>query len=109
MPPIAKVLDDGQVPAAAAAIFRLDETRVVVRPEFLNFFNDGSVTETIIVYLKRVNGTSRKLRQIKLLPNESAEMFIDNSPTLESGDEIRAETTTASTVDFYVTGMVDDS
>lgn len=73
--------------------------------EKVTFFNENAAEQTAILFVKERFGSSRKIRQFKLLQNEGGEYLepSDDLP-LEIGDSLEAETTTASAVNFVVFG-----
>ena len=88
---------DGQVAATA--------TEITVGPSdaggWINalFYNTGDSDETLILTLSRDGGTARTLRQITLAADEAFELV---GLPLNGTDSLRAQTTTASTVDYVV-------
>lgn len=101
----ANSLADGQVAVAKGAIYTVPGgTKAYIKR--VRFFNTNAVTQLLEVWLKRSGGTSRKQIQFELLQNETAD-FAEQSETMElsPGDQIEAATTTASAVDYIVTGV----
>lgn len=102
MPIIPKVLAEGQLPASKGTLFTATTT------VYLKYFRiantSGSLSQTILIYIKP-GSTSRRNARIVLVPNGSADVVDkDDAISLESGDTIEGETTNASTVDFIITG-----
>lgn len=97
-----KVLADGQIASSAADVFTATATTYVKQ---FTLFNDNAAQQTIIIWLN-TSGTNRKVRQIELNQNESAELLDGGQAwILENGDKIRASTTTASAVDYTIAGV----
>lgn len=101
---VAAVLGDGQLPNSKTALFTSPgATTTYVKK--LSLFNDNAAQQLVIIYLN-VSGTSRKWRRYILNQNESAEVLENGeSVILEDGDSIEAVTTTASAVDYVLTGV----
>ena len=103
------ILANGQVTTTKATIFKMADTDVLntekASIEKVTFFNENAVEQTAILFVKERFGSSRKIRQFKLLQNEGGEYLEpgDDLP-LEIGDSLEAETTTASAVNFVVFG-----
>lgn len=72
----------------------------------LYLFNNNAATQTIFLYLVSSGGTQTTWHRIVLAQNESAHVLEDGeSVTLTPGDSIQAITTTASAVDYTITGV----
>lgn len=74
-------------------------------PDFVTLvtlYNTGGSTETVLVYLQKSGESARKIRRIELGATQS--YVISERIPLAAGDEIQAETTTATTVDYTVSG-----
>ena len=95
-------LADGQVAAAWAAIYS-PTTPVMVK--IINFYNTGSSVETVDLGVTVDGSSRRQLRRYKLAPGESGTY---ERLELSAADTLDAQTTTATTVDYLVTGA-DDS
>ena len=94
------ILSVGQVASSRTAIHSAS-----IGPDFVTlvtFYNTGGSTETVIVYLLKNGETARKIRRIELGSTQSYELT--SRIPLAIGDEIQAETTTGSTVDYTVSG-----
>jgi hypothetical protein len=101
----AKSIADGQVANSQTAIYTVPASRTGYVKQ-VTFFNTNAAAQTLIVWIKRSGGTSRKIRQFTLAQNESVD-FLDDGDTLElsTGDAIEASTTTATAVDYVVMGV----
>lgn len=100
-------LADGQVAAAAAAIYTVPAlTKGYLKT--LALFNTNAASQTIILRIVRSGGTPRKWKRYVLAENESAEA-IDPGASLElsAGDAITAESTNATSVDYAITGVLE--
>lgn len=99
-----KVLGEGQLPNTKTAIYTVPASTVAYIKRF-SLFNDNAADQTVIIYVKP-GATSRKWRRYVLAQNESAEVLeAGDSLILEAGDQIEAETTTASAVDYVISGV----
>lgn len=104
------ILANGQVATTRAIIFKVTDADILNTERTLidkvTFFNENIAEQTAILFVKERFGSSRKIRQFKLLQNEGGEYLEpgDNLP-LEIGDSLEAETTTASAVNFVVFGL----
>src|SRR3990172_11304993 len=96
-----KLLAEGQLPTSVAALYTVPgATSAYVRT--MKFAHSSVTTQTILVHLNG-SGTNRGTYRFVLAQNESAE--IDDHLTLETGDSIQGETTTATTVDYTIHGV----
>ena len=99
-----KSLADGQLPDSKGTIYTVP-SGTVAAPRFLSLYNTNASTQTIVIYLKRSGSSSRAIRRIVLAQYESALVFDkDDDLCLSPADEIEATTTTASAVDYALTG-----
>jgi len=95
-----KLLAEGQVANSKTAMYTVPgATSAYVRT--MKFYNTNVATQTINLYIS--TGTSRQTYKFELATDESAE--VDDRLTLETGDLIEADTTTATAVDFTVHGV----
>ena len=103
-------LAEGQVDTSASAIYTAPQrtSRDGARTtdvDSLIFFNENAATQTIIVYHLQGGGSNRKIARFVLAQNERAVMEQGDLPRIKLGDQILAETTTASAVNYYVSGI----
>jgi hypothetical protein len=92
--------EDGQIASSEGQIYYAPTKSTFAKSVFL--FNTSATTQTISLYVRRApSATSRQFRQIVLKQYESADI---TPPLLSPGDSIRADTTTASVVDYVITG-----
>lgn len=96
-----KVLAEGQVASSKGTLYTVPaSTSAYVRT--ITFYNSNAATQTLNFYLKP-GATSRQIRKVTLAQYESYEY---TTPfMLETGDLIEADTTTASAVDYTITGI----
>jgi len=98
---VAKALGEGQVASAKGTIYTVPaSTWAYIKS--ITFYNTNATTQTLNVYLKP-GATSRQIRKISLAQYESYEFSIPY--LLEAGDLIEADTTTATAVDYVITGI----
>jgi hypothetical protein len=105
MPFTGSILANGQLPNAKTTLYTVPAlTRAYVK--FINAFNTGAGAETVLFYLKKAAGTSRILGRAVLAQNEQSRV-VDKEETLNlgPGDVIEGQTTTATTVDYLITGV----
>ena len=105
---VGQSLADGQLPSSQAAIFTVPASnRAIVN--YIHLHNTGTGPETVTLWLKRSGSTARVFirepaleADATLFPLEPSEEF-----TLSAGDTIEAQTTTATTVDYFITGALE--
>lgn len=103
------ILADGQLAITESTIFVADQSDVFDSASFtiekITLFNTNALAQTAILFLKTRFGTSRELRQFVLQQNEGGEYLEPGEIlTIENGDQLLAQTTTASAVNFAVLG-----
>ena len=100
-----KSLADGQLPAAKATLYTCPGATTAMIRQIRCCHATGATTETVIIYLKVSAGTSRVIGQAVLDAGEQFHCLTDAEVySLESGDVIEGTTTTASVVDYTITG-----
>jgi len=104
------ILASGQVATTKVTIFKVTDTDILNTGRALidkiTFFNENVVEQTAILFVKERFGSSRKIRQFKLLQNDGGEYLEPgDNLAMEIGDSLEAETTTASAVNFIVFGL----
>lgn len=105
MPFTANYLADGTLPTSAADLY-MGPASTAVYVKRLSLFNTNAAEQTIDLWLQHSGGTARRWRRYVLAQNESAEVLeAGDAVHLEAGDKIRAITTTAGAVDYYMTGV----
>jgi hypothetical protein len=96
----AKVLAQGQVPAVKTTIYTTPAlTKTYIK--YMSFFNVSAGVETVDIFINP-SGTSRQIRKAILSAGEV--LIIDESIILEAGDLIEADSTTATAIDYIITG-----
>lgn len=99
---VGKLLANGQVANTEGAIYTVPASTTAYIKS-VSFHNTNAATQTLIMYIRDGAGTSRIVARWSLLENETA--FYNGSLALEATDTLRAVTTTASAVDYVVTGV----
>ena len=103
------ILAEGQLAITQSTIFEAVGANYFGSANFtiqkITFFNTNAAAQTAILYLQKRNSTSRELRQFVLQLNEGGE-YLEPGEVLkiENGDQLLAETTTVSSVNFAVIG-----
>ncbi len=103
------ILAEGQLAITQETIFEADGGDVFGSASFtlekITFFNTNAAAQTAILYLKKRGLTSRELRQFVLQISEGGEYLEPGEVLkLQNGDQLLAETTSASVVNFAVIG-----
>ena len=100
----AKVLGEGQLANTKGTVYTVPASTVAYIKCF-TVFNTNAATQTVNIYLKP-GSTSRQVIRLSLAQYESANLLdLLGSFSLEAGDLIEADTTTASAVDYVITGV----
>jgi hypothetical protein len=100
----AKVLAEGQFANSKGTLYTVP-TATKTYVKFFNVWNGNAATQTVRVYLKP-GSTSRQIVTVSLAQNESANIIeLCGSFTLEAADLIEGDTTTASALDYVITGV----
>jgi len=98
-----KLLAEGQVSSSKSTLYTvpaLTETMV----KYFSIMNTSVTPQSLTVYVN-VSGTSRVIAVASLLQNESLRVIEkEETLSLDSGDKIEAQTTTAGVVDFIISG-----
>ena len=101
---VAGSLADGQVATTTGAIYTVPASTVAVLRS-VSFFNTNATTQTLNVYVTRSGGTRRQIFQASMDQNTSLALLSEGETlALSTGDVLEADTTTATAVDYLVTG-----
>lgn len=99
-----KALADGEIPQAPEVIFTASAA-VGTYVKEMALFNRNAALQTIVLYVNRT-GENRTWKRFELQQFESADALDDGQTLfLESGDEVLAEASNASAVDFIMSGV----
>lgn len=97
-----KILAEGQVTAAKGTIYTVPASKqAIIRT--VAFTHVAGATQTVQLYVKKSGSTSRKFSRAQIATNEFAHE--EDIGTLSAGDELEAETTSATSVDFSIHGV----
>lgn len=97
-----KLLAEGQVASSEGAIYTAPASTSTYL-KTITFSNSSAISQTLIVYIRNGAGTSRVIGRATLLQNWRYEF--DGAMVLETGDSLRATTTTANVIDYTVHGV----
>lgn len=100
-----KSLADGQLPNAKATLYTCPASTQAIIRQIRCLHVSGATSETVTVYLKVSAGTSRRIGRAVLEQNEQFHVLTDaDTYSLEAGDVIEGDTTTAAVVDYTIVG-----
>jgi len=99
-----KSLADGQIANSSTVVYTVPESVVSVKLTYLALFQTHATTQTITVHIQRHGSTSRQVGRWSLKQNQRGHEFVDAPPFLSPGDKLLLGTTTASAVDFTLSG-----
>jgi hypothetical protein len=101
-------LADGQLPTTVAAIYTVP-TGNKVKITSLHVYNTNVTAQDVNIYVTRSGGTRRQLyRSAALAQFATFNMLASGeSITLDEGDTIDGDTTTASAADYLITGEIE--
>ena len=99
-----KSLADGQLATTWATLYGPGVgVKAILRSA--DFFNTNAVAQTLELRVTRSGSTARKFPRATLLQNESLRLLTDGEViVLSASDVLQAQTTTATAVDFTITG-----
>jgi len=99
-----KQLADGQLPATTGDLYTVPaSTQALIKT--IKAVNTNTTTETVNLYLKPSGGTARRLIPKDLQLSAGYLLVVDDELTLEAGDKIQGDTTTAAMVDYTISGV----
>lgn len=99
---------DGQLPNSQSAIYTVPANyRAIIN--YIHVHNTGSSPESVTLWLTRSGSTARVLIKEPALEMDTTLFPLDPSEelSLSAGDAIEAQTTTAATVDYFITGALE--
>lgn len=102
---LGKSLADGQLPTTQGALYTVPaSTRAIIKT--IDIVSKTATPQAVEVFIKRSGGTARSIGYVNPLEQyEKIEYLSDgNTITLSAGDAIEGITTTATAVDFSITG-----
>jgi hypothetical protein len=96
-----KQLADGQLAGSETDMYTVPaSTRAFIRS--IICANTGAGTNTVLLFLRPSGGTSRRLIKIPLEIDE--QLYFNEPMTLDAGDKVRGQATSASEVDYVISG-----
>lgn len=99
-----KSLADGQLATAKATLYTVPvATTTIIKT--ISYVNTDSVARNVNLYLKPSGGISRRIIPKDMELGAGYMMVYDNEITLEAGDVIEGDATTANVVDYTVSGV----
>ena len=99
-----KSLADGQLANSKGTIYTTPaSTETIIKSIIL--VNTNTSSETVNLYFKASGGTSRRLIPKNTSLPASNSLIMDDLVTLEAADILEGDTTTASKVDFVISGV----
>jgi hypothetical protein len=99
-----KNLANGQLPSSLGDLYTVPTgTSAIIRS--ITLVNTNTTDETVNLYYLQSGGTARRIlpKDLKLTAGNS--LTVDVILTLGAGDKIQGVTTTASVVDFVISGV----
>jgi hypothetical protein len=98
-----KNLANGQLPNSKGTLYTVPaSTQAVIKS--ITLYNTNTTAETVALYILKSAGTSRQISTGSLVASGGF-MIDDTEYTLGAGDIIQGNTTTASKVDFVISGI----
>jgi hypothetical protein len=99
-----KQLANGQLPSSIGDLYESPaSTQTIIKA--ITIVNTNTTTETVNLYVLKASGTPRRISPKDLALAAGYMTVIDDEITLEAGDKIQADTTTASKVDYVISGV----
>jgi hypothetical protein len=103
---VIKLLANGQLPSTIGDIYTTPgATQTIIKSIIL--VNTAATTETVNLYVLKAAGAARRIIPKDAQLGAGFQMVVDDDITLGAGDKIQGDTTTATTVDFTVSGVTD--
>lgn len=99
-----KSLADGQLASSKGTIYTAPTAKQAVIKR-ITLVNTHTSAETVNLYFKASGGTSRRIIPKDTSLAASNMLVMDDEITLEAADILEGDTTTASKVDYVITGV----
>jgi hypothetical protein len=95
-------LANGQLANSIGDIYTSSSATTIVKS--ITLVNTNTTHEHVNLYVLKASGTARRIipKDMTLMPNYS--LVFDSVITLGSGDKLQGDTTTASKVDYVISG-----
>ena len=101
-----KSLADGVVAGTKGTIYQVKSETAHIKTA--HFYNTNAIAQTLNIYVKRKDSTSRLIETASLSQYATFELCSGGlGLTLSLGDLLEADTTTASAIDYVLTGTVE--
>ena len=94
-------LTDGSVAITTQNIYTAPSVALC---KWITFYNKNATQQTLNVYIFRVGSVERQIYRFVL--DQYDTVTINETITLSTGDRLRASTTTASAVDYVISGAL---
>jgi len=99
-----KQLANGQLPSTVGDLYTVPAgTTAIIKS--ISLVNTNTSDETINLYVLKSGGTRRRIIPKNMTFYVQYMTVVDDEITLEAGDKIQGDTTTASKVDYVVSGV----
>jgi len=99
-----KNLANGQLPSSLGDLYTVPSgTSAIVRS--ITLVNTNTTAETINIYYLQSGGTARRILPKDFQLTAGNSLTVDVILTLGAGDKIQGVTTTASSVDYVISGV----
>ena len=99
-----KSLADGQLASSKGTIYTSPaSTQTIVKT--ITLVNTNTTTESVNLYFKASGGTSRRICPKDMQLAAGRMWLLNEEITLEAADILEGDTTTASKVDFVISGV----
>lgn len=101
-----KILANGQLPNAKGTLYTVPGA-TTAHVKFISAVKVGGAAETVRFYVKPSGGTSRQISQTVLSSVGDSQRVVDGGESIQLGaaDIVEGDTTTASAVDYVITGV----
>ena len=105
---VMKQLAQGQLPDSTGDLYTAPEGKSALL-KTVTVVNTHTATETVNLYVKPAGGSARRLIPKDLQLKAGYLLVVDDELTLEAGDKLQGAATTASKLDYTVSGVEDAS
>jgi hypothetical protein len=105
---LGKSLADGQLAATKTTLLTVAAGKVVY-VRWASWHSTSAVTQAVVISVTRSGGTSRIIDRGELDQNWTGFSFQESSLELSEGDILEGQSTTASVVDYVISGAEEDA
>ena len=99
-----KLLANGQLPDSKGDLYEVPEGKSTVIKSII-IVNTNTVAEAVNLYVLTLGGTARRIIPMDMSLGSKYSLIFDDGLTLGEEDTIQGETSTASKVDFTISGV----